>query len=223
MKTGTIGRLRREQESLARRVILTDALPRKDIRVVAGADLTFLDVWRTPTVGLACFTLMEFPAMKLLERVVVQGRVTFPYIPTFLAYRELPLLLKGYRRLKPKPDVVLVDGQGIAHPRGFGIAAHFGVLTGAVTIGCAKSWLFGEYKMPARAGAHTVLRGPNRGKIGHVLRPSHGKSLLFISPGHRVSPDTSLEIVRSCLMGFKIPEPIRLSHNHLQEIRRTML
>lgn len=215
--------LRKEQESLARLVRLGDGKKLSEIRTIAGADLTFLNPWKTPTEGIACIVRMRFPEMEVLETTVARARVTFPYVPGFLAYRELPLLMKTYRKMREKADVFLIDGQGIAHPRRFGIAAHFGVVTGEMAIGCAKSWLCGEFREPRRRGVSASLREKSGKVIGRVLRPKDGKSLLFVSPGHRVSVGTSLKIVKLCLKGYKIPEPTRLAHNHLQEVRRSLI
>ncbi|MBI2059749.1 MAG: endonuclease V [Nitrospirae bacterium] len=218
-----LSHLKREQERLARDVSLCDGLDLSKVRTIAGCDLTFINSWKTPTEGIACIVRLTFPAMEVLEVVTAHARVTFPYVPGFLAYRELPLLLKAYGKMEEKADVFLIDGQGIAHPRRFGIAAHFGVVTGEMTIGCAKSWLCGEYRDPSASGRSIGLRDKSGRAIGTVLRPSSGKSLLFVSPGHLVSVGTSLKIVKSCLKGYRIPEPTRLAHNRLTGIRRSLL
>ncbi|MBI2890358.1 MAG: endonuclease V [Nitrospirae bacterium] len=217
-------RLAEEQRRLARRVVLRDGVPLGRIRCVAGADLTFVSPWRTPTTGLACVALFSYPDLKWLDAVVLKGRVTFPYVPGFLSYRELPLLLRAFRRVRDKVDAVLVDAQGIAHPRRCGLASHFGVKAGVMSVGCAKSHLCGRYREPARRpGAASVLQGEGRERLGYVLRPGVGKSLLFISPGHRVSAETSLALAQACLRGHTLPEPTRVAHNLLVEERRKLM
>lgn len=211
------------QEVQARRVVARDDFDPRDVSVVAGGDVTFLHVRRNPTVGLAAFVLLEFPSLRYLEEVVVQDEVSFPYIPGFLAFRELPLLLRAYERVKGRADLYLLDGQGIAHPRGLGIAAGFGVETGEVTVGCAKSRLYGSYEEPGpEAGAATDLVDREGRTIGAVLRPRAGRRLLFVSPGHRVGVFTALDLVRRCLVRHNIPDPIRLAHATLQVRRREL-
>lgn len=216
--------LAREQEELRRRLVLRDDFDREAIRAVAGADVTFLEARASRTRGLACLALHSYPDLRLLESVVVEGEVSFPYVPGFLAYRELPLLLQAYARLRGRADVFLVDAQGIAHPRGLGLAAHFGAVTGEVAVGCAKSHLYGAFEEPPRqAGAAAPLVAPDGSRLGTVLRPGRGKALLFISPGHRIGADTAAWLVRTCLRGHVLPEPTRAAHNLLQEARRRAL
>lgn len=223
MRRIELAALRREQETIARRVRLVEGIRFEGIRIVAGADLTFLNPWKTPTVGIASFVVLSFPSLDVIEQVVVEGRVTFPYIATYLAYRELPLLLKAFGKLKQRVDVVMIDGQGIAHPRRCGIGSHFGVETGVMTIGCAKSWLYGDYHEPSRIGQAAALMSLSGERIGSVLRSSRSKHPLFVSPGHRITVDTALKLTRACLSGHRIPEPTRLAHDVLRERRRALL
>ncbi len=210
-------RLEKEQRELAKRIVLKDGFDR--LELVAGADLTFLDIWKNPTLGLAAFVVVDFKNGKIIEKTVVEGFVDFPYIPTFLAYRELPLLLKGYESLKTKVDLYLIDGQGIAHPRRMGIASHFGVVLDVPSIGVAKSLLFGRYEEPPPQRYKPLYSKYDNGIIGWVIRPKLGKKLLFVSPGHKVSLDTSLKVVLNFLKnGWEIPT--FLAHKVLQEERR---
>ncbi len=212
--------LEKEQLSLARKVLLEDKFG--DLRLVAGADLTFLDIWKNPTEGLAAFVIVDFKTGRIVEENIISGIVDFPYIPTFLAYRELPLLLKGFENLKNKADIYIIDGQGIAHPRGLGIASHFGVVLDVPSIGVAKSLLFGRYREPDPR-RFTPLYSKHSGEIiGWVIRPSKGKKMLFVSPGHKVSVNTSLKIVLEFLRR-KWEIPTFLAHNLLQRERRRRL
>jgi len=187
---------------------------------VAGGDLTFLNIRKTPTVGIGAFVVLDLESGKVVAKSVAEGEVKFPYIPTFLAYRELPLLVKAFELLNFKPDVILIDGQGIAHPRGLGIASHFGVYYDLPAVGVAKSRLVGEYDEPPPYGISPLkFRGKH---IGWVLRKGKSKKLLFITPGHRVSVPSSLTLVRRILnRGLKLPT--KLAHDLLQRERKRRL
>ncbi len=207
------------QTDLVGRVSLTDPPGLKGITFIAGGDACYDSVRCTPTHGAACFAVCRYPSMELVETVLVEGTVRVPYIPSFLAFRELPLFLKAYRRISRRVDVFLIDAQGIAHPRGLGFASHFGVVTGEVSIGCAKSRLIGEFADQGdRPGAASPLYAGTR-RIGSVLRPLEGRHVLFVSPGHRISVASSLRIVRGCLRGRRMPEPIQIAHSLLAEAR----
>ncbi|HEY9766596.1 MAG TPA: deoxyribonuclease V [Chroococcales cyanobacterium] len=160
----------------------------------------------------AAFVVLSYPDLALVEVATAFGKSPFPYLPGLLSFRELPILLEAWEKLSLLPDVVLVDGQGIAHPRRFGIASHLGVTLDLPTIGCAKSRLVGKYQEP----------GPNKGdssplcdkgeEIGKVLRTKKAVSPLFISCGHQVSLDSALRIVLSCCTRYRLPEPTRQAH-----------
>lgn len=219
-----MARLARSQERLRERLVLRDDFDPARVRVVAGADVTVLEARRSRTRGLACIALLAYPELTLTESVVVEGEVRFPYVPGFLAYRELPLLLRAYKMLKGKADLFILDGQGIAHPRGCGIAASFGVVTGEVTVGCAKTHLFGTHDEPGPAPWDAApLRAPDGLVIGAAVRPGRGSRPLFVSPGHRISVETAVEIVRECSRAHRLPEPTRLAHDLLQDARRHAL
>jgi len=148
--------------------------------------------------------------------------VDFPYIPTFLAFREMPLLLKLYEKAKVKPDIFFIDGQGIAHPRRCGIASHFGVETGEISVGVAKTKLFGYYREPAEErGSFTYLKHGGE-IIGAVIRTRERAAPIFVSVGHRISLKTAIDLVLRTSR-YRVPEPTRLAHNLLQRIRRESL
>ena len=171
---------------------------------IAGADAS---AFNHTVIGVAC--LYSYPGIKSQEDAHVIGEAFFPYIPGFLSFREGPAILNALKRLKRHPDVILIDGQGIAHPRGVGIASHIGVLLDIPAIGCAKSRLIGEYQEP----------GPERGEFSHityagkivgaVVRTRDGVKPLFVSPGHLITLEESLEIVINCAKRYRIPEPLR--------------
>jgi deoxyribonuclease V len=176
----------------------------KTPKYIAGVDASFPE-----NQVLAVASLYRYPELSLAEEAVAMREVSFPYVPGFLSFREGPAIIDAIKKLTVKPDLILVDGQGIAHPKGLGIASHIGVLAGIPTIGCAKSRLVGKYKEPGlRKGAWSHLQ--YNGKIvGAVLRTRDHVRPLFISPGHRIDLKTSIEIVLECTGKYRIPEPLR--------------
>ncbi|ADC89534.1 Deoxyribonuclease V [Thermocrinis albus DSM 14484] len=208
------------QRDCAQRVVKEDLF--KDVRWVGGIDLTFESIKETPTKAWACLVVVQLKDLKPVYTEVVEGTVDFPYIPTFLAFRELPLMLRLYEKAKIKPDVFLIDGQGVAHPRGCGIASHFGVETDSVTIGVAKTKLWGVYREPSpERGSFSPLL--YRGSvIGVALRTKAKTAPVFVSVGHKISLKTAIDIVLKTSV-FRIPEPIRLAHNTLQRVRKGWL
>jgi deoxyribonuclease V len=210
-------RLVAQQQELATQVRLTNHLPPWDeIQTVAGCDMS---CQKHGEVGYATVVVLSFPHLEFVDRSTAIGPVTFPYIPGLLSFRELPLLLQCWHALEKKPDVVICDAQGIAHPRGIGLASHFGVVTGAVTVGCAKSLLVGRFREPGRRrGCRTALMlGDN--KVGEVVRTKDGVKPLFISPGHRIDFDHATKLVLRLTPRFRQPEPIRVAHKIVNELR----
>jgi len=165
--------------------------------------------------------LYEYPSLKEVERVWAKAPLSFPYIPGLLSFREAPILLKAFRKLKRAPDLVLIDGQGLAHPRRCGIASHMGLLLDRPTIGCAKSLLCGEFTEPAaRRGSFTPLM--DRGEeVGRVLRTRDAVRPIFISVGHQVSLKKAVEIVLQCHSGYRIPKPTREADQFVAEVKRS--
>jgi deoxyribonuclease V len=149
---------------------------------------------------------------------------SIPYVPGYLSFREIPVLLEAYEKLRVLPDVWLVDGAGIAHPRRIGLAAHFGVLLDVPAVGVAKSRLVGRHDdLPAEKGSSVPLEDEKTGEvIGTVLRSRSGVKPLFVSPGHRVSIETAPEVVLSCCTRYRLPEPTRAAHNMVTELKKTM-
>ena len=213
-------KLKKIQLECAKKVVQRDDFD--EIKTVGGMDLTFEDIKRDPTRAWASLVVIELETLKPIYEHVVEDVVDFPYIPTFLAFRELPLLLKLYKTAEVKPDVFFVDGQGVAHPRGCGIASHFGVETGEVSVGVAKSKLFGYAKEPGpKKGDFTYLRYKGR-IIGAVVRTKDNAQPVYVSVGHRISLKTSIELVLRTSI-YRVPEPTRLAHNLLQKVRREKL
>lgn len=194
------------QERLRPRVETVDRLG--GVCVVAGADVHY-DARR----GLARAAVVALEAETLAprEQAVVERRIDFPYVPGLLAFREAPAVLAALQRLAAMPDLLLVDGHGTAHPRGFGLACHLGVLADLPTIGVAKSCLVGDWAEPARergARAPLLHRGA---EVGAVLRTRTGVRPVFVSIGHRVSLATAVDWTLACARRFRLPEPVRLA------------
>jgi deoxyribonuclease V len=180
---------------------------KKQIRTIAGADVSITKEFLFAWIG-----LFSFPGLELIWSGYAKSRASMPYIPGFLSYRELPVLVKAFKRMNTRPDVVLVDGQGIAHPRGLGLASHLGVALGYSTIGCAKSHLYGAYTLPGPTrGSYRGMQADGK-QIGFVLRTRDNVKPIFVSPGHRVDFDDCLGVVLSATPRYRIPEPIRYAH-----------
>ena len=144
----------------------------------------------------------------------------FPYLPGLLSFREAPILLAALKKIRHQPDVILVDGQGIAHPRGLGLATHLGLMIGIPTIGCAKSRLWGEFgEIQLAAGSFCPLTWKEK-KLGWVLRSRRGCRPLFISPGHLITMAESLTVIRQCLGKYRLPIPFRDAHILSNKLRQ---
>jgi deoxyribonuclease V len=178
-------------------------------RFIAGVDIS-VDRW-TKT-GTAAVVILSYPALEIVEIKTVTDRIDFPYVPGLLSFREMPLLLAAFDKIELTPDLVLVDGQGIAHPRRIGIASHLGIWLGVPTIGCAKSRLCGEHDIPDNeAGSYTELLD-NGEVIGAVLRTKNNVKPLYISIGHMIDLAAAIRYVIACCRGYRLPEPTRLAH-----------
>ncbi len=216
-------KLKREQIELSKKINLKDKKNIENVRFVGGIDVTFSQIWKRETLSISCIVVLDIKDnFKVVETAFSTKEVTFPYIPTFLAYRELPVILDAYTKLKTDVDVFLLDGMGILHPRRMGIASHFGVVTDTITVGCGKSKLTGEFKEPENKPLSYKPVYLNNDKVGYILRTKKNTNPIFLSPGINISVESSLKLVLKCLNGYKLPEPIRLSHNKLQEYRRNI-
>jgi len=179
------------------------------VRAVAGADVHFPSRERAR----AAVALLSFPDLELLEESTHEEPCSFPYIPGLLSFREIPPILEALRGLEGKADLLLCDGQGIAHPRGLGLASHLGLLLDIPTIGCAKSPLYGEFDQPPPSkGSRTPIRDPRGRTIGTVLRTRGSTRPLFVSVGHRIDLRTAVRMVLATTTRYRIPEPLRAAH-----------
>jgi deoxyribonuclease V len=189
-----------------------------DVRYIAGADIA---TSKDSPQAYAGVVVLSYPELEVVEEQGSEAEITFPYVPGLLTFREGPALIKVFERLRCEPDVIVFDGQGLAHPRGMGIATHMGLIFDKPTIGCAKSLLFGRYQEPDQAkGAWADLRDLQGHIIGAVVRSKHKTTPIFVSIGHRVDLLTAIHILLDCARGFRIPEPTRLAHNLVTRLRR---
>lgn len=195
------------QVSLAEKVV-TD-YEAGDHRLIAGVDVSSPRV-RGP--ARAAVVVLSYPELKTVEARTVEGELPFPYVPGLLSFRESPLILAAFERVRNAPDLVLVDGQGIAHPRRLGLASHLGLFLDRPTIGCAKSILCGCHEaLGDERGSHAQLF--DRGDcIGAALRTRSGVRPIYVSVGHKIDLASSLQWVLECSRGYRLPEPIRLAH-----------
>jgi len=205
------------QENL--RELLTFEKYTRKIQTIAGADVSYDKHSDRFFAGVVVFKLNK--QLELIEEATAVGKARFPYIPGLLSFREAPILLMAFRKLKNNPDIVLFDGQGIAHPRHFGLASHMGLILDKPSIGCAKSRLVGEYgSVENTAGAYSELIYENK-IVGVVLRTKKNTKPIFISPGHRTNLTFAIRIVLKTCCGYRIPEPTRQAHLLVNKLRRT--
>ena len=202
------------QEKLRKKLRLRP--PKTRLKTVAAGDVAY---GRGDDITYAAFLLFTYPDLTLLESASAKGRASFPYIPGLLTFREAPILLKAFSKLKARPDLILIDGQGIAHPRFMGIAAHVGLILNLPAIGCAKSRLIGTHEelAPDRGKAVPLLVGDRT--AGMVLRTRERVNPVYVSPGHKMDMETSVKIVLSLCRGYRIPEPLRQAHIFVSKLR----
>jgi deoxyribonuclease V len=195
------------QLSLAKRVVTENKVV--NARLVAGIDISAPDA---RGIARGAVVVLRYPEFSIVEAKVVEGKVTFPYIPGLLSFRESPLILAACEKLYNVPDLILIDGQGIAHPRRLGLASHVGLFLDLPTIGCAKSILCGQHGVVGEeAGSYTELLD-NGEVIGAALRTKSGVKPIYVSVGHRINIAWALQWVTKCCRGYRLPEPTRLAH-----------
>ncbi len=190
---------------------LTLAWEERAVRTIAGIDVSIPDAGRAR----AAIVILSYPALKPLEAATAVVPLTFPYIPGLLSFREGPAVAAAWERLGTDPDLLMFDGQGIAHPRGIGIAAHMGLWLGKPSIGVAKSRLYGRHAEPGPLrGDFADLRDPRAGDriIGAVVRSKDNVKPLYVSPGDRIDVLHSIEFALSCCTRYRLPEPTRWAH-----------
>lgn len=196
------------QRELAARVSEEDTLG--DVRSVAGVDVGFEGA--NNETARAAIVVLRFPELIPIDYAIARLPVTFPYVPGLLAFREIPAILRALANLQTDPDLLIVDGQGRAHPRRLGIASHLGILLGCVTIGCAKSLLCGvAQEPPNRVGAWSPILDRDE-PIGAAVRTRVNTTPVYVSVGHRISLARAIDMVLRCCKGYRLPETTRYAH-----------
>ena len=206
---------RRLQEELASRVVAGPALDLSGVRRVAGADVS-----TQGDTAYATVVVLEFPVLSLLEVRGFEAPLRFPYVPGLLSFRELPSVVGALEKVETAVDALILDAQGLAHPRRMGLASHLGVFLDVPTVGCAKSLLVGSYREPGREkGSATDL--VHRGEVvGKVLRTREAVSPVYVSVGNRVDLGSAVELVLACCTRYRLPETTRQAHNAANRLRR---
>ncbi|MYF55630.1 deoxyribonuclease V [Candidatus Poribacteria bacterium] len=196
---------RQLQNELRTRVLKIDQF--QDIKTVAGVDIGL-----KKDKALAAVMVLNLTDLQIIDGVVAESRITFPYVPGLLSFREIPPLLVAFSHLQTKPDLVIVDGQGLAHPRRFGLASHLGLILNIPTIGCAKSRLCGEYTQPEKQkGSYTHITDKNE-IIGVALRTRTDVSVVYVSIGHKISLSSARKLTLACCDKYRLPETTRYAH-----------
>jgi deoxyribonuclease V len=214
------------QQQLRSQVITHNDFDR--IRTVAGVDAGYEGdpaTGEAQAIARAAIVVLAYPSLQPLDYAIARRPATFPYVPGFLSFREAPAVIAALGELRVRPDLLICDGQGIAHPRRFGIACHVGLLANLPSIGCAKSLLIGRHgPVPDERGASVPL--VHRGEqVGVALRTRAGTKPLYISVGHRVGLGTAIDIVMACTTKYRLPETTRAadglaSHGKIPAVKR---
>lgn len=185
---------------------------------IAAADAAFTD---NEIISAVC--IYKYHGLEYLEHVIAARKITFPYVPGYLTFREGPAIMEAIKKLKTMPDVIIFDGQGIAHPRGLGIASHIGVLLDIPAIGCAKSRLIGTFKEPGKRKGQWSHLIHNKKIVGAVLRTRDNVRPVFVSAGHKIDIETSVDIIVHCTENFRIPLPQRCADMLTKRIKQKIL
>ncbi len=201
--------LEKEQNMLAKKISLVDKFS-VPIRMVGGISQAFYG-----NKIISASVVLDYRDLEVKEKTYCIDRIDFPYIPTFLFFREGRAAIKSYQKLKTKPDIVFIHGHGISHPRGIGMASHMALVLNIATIGIAKSILCGEFKTPEKGPEKMFL---NKRHVGWVVGGKHKP--IFISPGHNISIQSSLKISFRCLKEHRLPEPLFQAHLYANEVKR---
>ncbi len=212
LRPTTFEEARKIQEELSRKVRLSPLT--KTIQTIAGIDVAFTD-----SHSIAVVALFDYQTRTLIEHSQGILKTAFPYVPGYLTFREGLAIHTAVKALKHRPDVLLFDGQGIAHPRGFGLASHMGVILGAPSIGCAKSRLIGDYAEPGEEkGSWSPLYRDGKA-VGAVLRTRTSVKPLFVSPGHLITLEEAVVVVSYCSVSYRIPEPLRVADSLSRKLK----
>lgn len=205
------------QNRLKKQILLKSSFNNLNNKFIAGADVSYDKQIDRFYAGVVVF---ELQTMQRIEETTASGKVDFPYIPGLLSFREAPILLRAFSKIKKTPHIIMLDAQGIAHPRGIGLASHIGLLLDKPSIGCAKTRLIGEYDSVGEEVGHysrLTLKGKT---VGAVLRTRKNVKPIFVSPGHKIDLATSIDLVLKSCRGYKLPEPTRQAHNLVNKVKK---
>ena len=206
----------RIQKELSLRVVRTSSAKR--IRTIAGVDIAICVKEKKLVCGIILFS---YPDLEEIERVWTVSDEVFPYIPGLLGFREAPCVIRTFGKLRERCDMIMVDGHGLAHPRGFGLACHVGVLLDIPAIGVAKKCLYGTFSEPGlEKGERALMRGKDREVVGAALRTRDGVKPVFVSIGNRTDLDTAVMVAIECSRGLRIPEPTRLADKYVASLKK---
>jgi deoxyribonuclease V len=198
----------RIQENLRHRIILKKTFSR--VRTIGGGDVSYQ---KEGNFLFGAMVVLSFPRMETLDVATARGKISFPYLPGLLTFREGPILIDTFQKLRIRPDILIFDGQGIAHPRRMGLAAHLGLWFNLPSIGCAKTPLLGKSVIPGPSRGSFELIRKDGNEVGVVLRTKDRVKPVFVSPGHRIDLPTSIQVILESCQGFRIPEPLRRAHH----------
>ena len=214
--------LYRIQAEIAEKALIRDDQNLKELKSIAGADQAFFYDSEAEERIISAVVLLDYPSLQFVDHAYSVMPVDFPYIPGLLSFREAPAILNAFRTLDTKPDLLLLDGGGINHPRFAGLATHVGVTLDIATIGVTKSFLCGTSTIPTEEGEACVINYQDR-EVGYYLKSKKASKPIIVAPGHKVSVETSLELVRNCIRTNKLPEPIRIAHLCANTIKKNCL
>jgi deoxyribonuclease V len=206
---------RRLQEGLASRVEVGPALDLEEVRYVAGADVSTQDGMAYATV-----VVLDFPGLSVVEAQGFEAPLEFPYVPGLLSFREMPSLLGALEKVETAVDILVLDAQGLAHPRRMGLASHVGLFLDVPTVGCAKTVLVGKFEEPGMEKGNTTDMVHRGEVVGRAVRTRDAVSPVYISVGNGVDLDSSVELVLACCTKYRLPEPTRQAHNAANRLRR---
>jgi deoxyribonuclease V len=201
------------QKDLKDRIILRKTFSK--VRTIGGGDVSYS---KNEDLLFGAIVVLSFPQMETLHIATAYGKISFPYVPGLLSFREGPILIKTFQKLKIIPDVMIYDGQGIAHPRGIGLASHLGLWFDLPSIGCAKTPLLDQFASPGLLKGSVELIQREGKEVGAVVRTKDKVKPLFVSPGFQIDLLTSLQLILASCQGFRIPEPLRRAHHVSREI-----
>jgi len=208
----------RIQETLKERIVLKNTFLK--VNAIGGGDVAY-SMDKKSLFG--AIAVLSFPSMELIDTATTYGKVSFPYIPGLFGFREGPILIKAFQGLRVRPDLLILEGHGIAHPRRLGLASHVGLWLDLPTIGCGRTPLLKEFELPGPSKGSfkwVYLKGK---RVGAVVRTRQAVKPVFVSPGHRIDFNTSIQMILETCRGFRIPEPLRKAHHLSKEMTSIFL